>query len=271
MLPDDQDEPIQKVFLVDLGDPDDPKLASTVALKDADWAWGLKASGNTLYLSSYQAEVIDEQWMARYFLNRIDVTDAASPVVLTPVNIPGMFVDASPSGSIIYTSEATWDSTTYLPHNFLHALEIAGDKAYLQSSVELPGYANGFQVKDGAAYTVAYWWEALPTLAAPTQWINHADLVTIDLSDPKALHIAGQAKVPFDYAYLQKVDGGRAFLGSWAGIFVYDVGDIASPTFQEFFRTHGWAQDIVVRGDQVYVPSGYYGVQVLELGTGENP
>ncbi len=265
----------QKIFLVDLADPDHPVLASTVELKDDDWAWGLKASGNILYLSSYKSEVIGDRWMARYYLNRIDVTDVASPVILTPVNIPGMFVDASPSGSIIYTSETTWDEGTYLTHNFLHALEVVDDKAYLQSSVELPGYSNGIQVKDGTAFAVTYWWEvfavAADGVAMPQQWVNRTELVTVDLTDPKALRIAGETTVPFDYAYLQKVDGNRAFLGSWAGIFVYDVADIAKPAFEEFFRTQGWSQDIVVRGDTVYVPSGYYGVQVLELGKGTAP
>ena len=35
---------------------------------------------------------------------------------------------------------------------FFHALEIVDGKAYLGSSVELPGYANGVQVKDGVAW-----------------------------------------------------------------------------------------------------------------------
>ena len=265
------DDQVQKIFLVDLADPDHPQLASTVKLDGVDWAWGLKASGNLLYLSTYSAEIVDNQWVARYFLNRIDVTDPASPAVLPGINIPGMFVDASPSGSIIYTSETTWEPTTYAVHNLFHALEVFEDKAYLQSSVELPGYSYGIQVKDGAAFAVTYWWENIVGPVGVAQSVNHTELVTIDLGDPKAIRIAGEVKVPFDYAYLQKVDGGRAFLGSWAGIFVYDVGDIAQPAFEEFFRTQGWSQDIVVRGDRAWVPSGYYGVQVLELGTGQKP
>ena len=68
--------------------------------------------------------------------------------------------------------------------------------------------------------------------------------------------------------WYKKLEGGRAFVGSYAGIFTYVLDEEAQPVFEEFFRTQGWAQDIVVDEDRAYVPSGYYGVQILELGSG---
>ena len=38
--------------------------------------------------------------------------------------------------------------------------------------------------------------------------------------------------------------------------------------FEAFHRTQGWAQNIVVRDEKAYLPSGYFGVQTLELGDG---
>jgi hypothetical protein len=261
-----------KIYLVDLADADAPQLASTVTLSDVDWAWGLKAAGTSLYLSVYRALQEEGQWVAKYYLRRIGVADPAMPVEHPPVNIPGIFIDASPGERHIYTMESWWDSKAQRSRTFLHALELAGEKAYLQSSVELNGWTNGIQVKDGAAFAVTQEWSVVAVDAvrpdSPQRWTSRVALVAVDLADPQALRIAGEATVPFDYAYLQKVEGGRAFIGSGAGIFSYQVSDITEPTFESFFRTQGWAQDIVVRDDHAFVPSGYYGVQVLELGAG---
>jgi len=261
-----------KIYLVDLSNADEPKLASTVTLDAVDWAWGLKASGTTLFLSFYQAFLDKEQWMAHYYLGRIDVSDPSNPVTLPDVNIPGMFIDAS-QGSFIYTLESWWDATAQKSRNLFHVLAIADDTAYLQSSVELEGYPNGILVKEGAAFATVQWWESVtapggivdPVVGDVWQSAGHVDLVAIDLGDPKAIKIAGKAEIPYDYGYLQEVEGGRAFIGSGAGIFTYLIEDLSSPTFEKFFRTQGWTQDIVVRGDHAFVPSGYYGVQVLDL------
>jgi hypothetical protein len=91
----------------------------------------------------------------------------------------------------------------------------------------------------------------------------------VNLSNPYFLSILGQAEIPYDWAYLQKVEAGRAFIGSGAGIFSYLVTDPSQPTFEQFFRTQGWSQDIVVHGNRVFVPAGYYGVQVFQLGGGQ--
>jgi hypothetical protein len=258
----------QNIYLVDLKDPDQPVLASTVELKDISWAWGLKASGSTLYLSTYRTEQEDPTtWVTRYFLRRIQVADPAQPVALAEVNIPGMFVDASPGGETIYTQESFWDQDTQTSHSLFYALQLLDDRAYLEGKLELRGSLNSIQVQGGAGFATSSWWE-VSVVNGQSQWQGHSVLQTIDLSSPTDLKLAGQAEVPFDYAYLQKVEGGRAFLGSYAGIFSYLVGDITSPTFEEFFRTQGWAQDILLRDDRAYVPSGYYGVQVLALGQG---
>jgi hypothetical protein len=36
-----------------------------------------------------------------------------------------------------------------------------------------------------------------------------------------------------------------------------------------FFRTQGWPGDVVIRGDTAFIPSGFYGVQVIDLAAGE--
>jgi hypothetical protein len=263
--------PEHTIYLVDLADPDAPVVASTVKLETSNWAWGLKAVGTTLYLSSYQAFLKEDTWMARYYLQRIEVADPAEPAVLPGVNIPGMFIDAAPGTPYIYTLETYWDYPAQKTVTVFHALALDGDKAVLQSSVGLEGYAQGIQVKDGAAFAAVNWWEQVPYAGGGYQYVNHSQLVTIDLADATAVKVAGRADIPFQYAYLQEVEGGRAFLGSGPGLFTYRVSDITKPAFESFHRTQGWVQDVVVRGDRAFLPSGYYGVQVITLGAGPAP
>jgi hypothetical protein len=262
-VPIDGAEEEHRIHLVDLADPDAPVVASTVVLKDEDWAWGLNAAGSTLYLSTYRSFVEDDRWLARYFLHAIEVANPAAPEVRPPVNIPGMFIAAEAATPYFYTHETWWDQETQETRTFLHALALDGDQAVLQSSVEVEGYLNSVQLHAGALVATSSRWEYVPVDGVVT-YKSYNQLLTVDVSVPRAIRLAGRADVP-DYAYLQEVEAGRAFLGSGPGIFTYLVEDLANPVFEQFFRTQGWAQSIVVRGDRAYVPSGYHGVQVLEF------
>ena len=260
--------PNQEIILVDLSDPDRPQVGATVEIDDAEWAWGLRASGSTLYLSSYASEFRADAWVARYFLHRVDVSDPQSPVEHPAINIPGMFVDADPSGTIIYTQETRWEAKGRRNRTFLYALEIFEDeessKAFLRSRVEIEGYVNSVQLDGTVAYATTSE-SGFVVIDAQEQWRQTNRLITIDLSDPDELHIAGSTAIPFSYAYLQSVGEGRAFIGSGAGVFVYDVADIDRPRFGQFFRTQGWVQDVIAHGDRAFLPTGWYGVQVLNL------
>jgi hypothetical protein len=244
---------------------------------------GPQGRGHDALPFDLRAFVEDERWMARYYLERIEVADPASPSILPEVNIPGMFVDAAAAGNVIDTLESWWDEGEQRMRNLFHALELEADRAFLASSAELPGYVNATLVKDGAAFATTQEWIEVPVggdgvvgavggdgvIGPVGGWSSRTSLLAIDLADAHAVGIAGSAEVPLDYGYLQKVEAGRAFLGSWPGILTYDVRDIAEPLFEEFFRTQGWVQDIVVRGDRAFLPSGYYGVQVLDLASPE--
>jgi hypothetical protein len=274
-----QQDPTHTIHVVDLADPDQPKLASTVTIEDVNWAWGLKAAGSTLYLSSYnylrEERTADgwSYWVAKYHLHRIEVADPSAPVLRPPVNVPGMFVGAAGSGETIFTLEQRWEPTTKLNRTLFHALTLGDDQATLQSSVELAGNVNSVEIEGAGAFALSSEYVEVPPVVEdgkviePGRYFNRSTLLAIDLANAASLKLAGQADVPFDYAYLQAVEDGRAFLGSGAGIFVYDVTDLAAPSFAQFFRTQGWSQEIVIdaNADRAFVPSGYYGVQILDL------
>ncbi len=260
-------DPKHQIFLVDLSNPDEPALGETIELESVAWAWGLIAQGTTLYLSSYTTFVDVDAWYARYMLHRFDVDNPSDVISHPAVNIPGMLVDATPDGSVIYSLESRWNAKLRQNHQFLYALRLTeDDKAELASQVELPGdYINSVLVRGSGAFATTSIWETIVLDDGSERWQNRTSLVTIDLSDPDAIALAGEADVPFYWAYLQEVESGYAFVGSGAGIFVFSVEDLSTPEFERFFRTQGWSQKIVVHDNKAYVPSGFYGVQVLEL------
>jgi hypothetical protein len=253
------------LYVVDLSNPDEPALAPQLTIDNADWAWGLKAFGKTVYLSFYRSVLEEEIWRAKYYLTRIDVSAPSAPVVLPDVNVPGMFLAAESGSPVIYTFESWWERDTSVWKNVLHALILQDDAAYLQSSVDLGGYHRGVIVGDEVAYAVISSSDPVIVDDGKTEWTYRNELVTVDLSDPAALTIAGSSELPVDWGYLQAVDAGRAFVGTGFGILTYRVDRPEEPTFEQFFRTQGWTQTIVVDGDRAFVPSGYYGVQVLQL------
>jgi hypothetical protein len=254
------------LYIVDMSDPDAPRLTSTIPLGDLDWAWGLKAVGTTVYLSTYRAfQNAEGRWMARYFVYRFDVTDPERPVVLAPINIPGTFLDASQDGEIIYSYEYRCNSPTGSYSFVIHALAVRDRRAYLQSSVTLPGYPNGITVDGSSAVAVSRWWRQVPLGDGNYRWESGAELVTVDLTDFANLEVSGRVEVPEEYAYLREVDSGLAFVGCGPGILVYDVSDVTRPSLATFFRTQNYPQEFVVHEGSAYVPTGYYGVQVLNL------
>ena len=59
---------------------------------------------------------------------------------------------------------------------------------------------------------------------------------------------------------------GRLFLNlSGDGILAVDVSNPVQPTGNKFLRTLGWASSMQAFGDDLYVASGYFGLDHLSL------
>lgn len=257
-------EDTHRIYLVDLANPDAPTVASSMNV-DANWAWGLKAAGSKLYMSEYESVRRGDRYFSRYYLHGWDVTNPAAPADLGRVNIPGQYIGSSADGRYVYTLESWWDRNDSTQHSRLYALEVGDGRAYLRSFAELDGYLSNLQVTGttGVATTQVYGYET--DAGNQQRWYSRNQLVTVDLADPRALRVAGSVAMPIDWGWLQKVVGTRAFVSTYYGLFTYDVSNAARPTFQNFFRTQGWVQDVVVDGTQAFLPSGYYGVQKVDL------
>ena len=255
-----------KLYVVDLANPDDPRIASLVIQTDPDAWWGnLRVVGSTLYTTHY--EWVDDPttpygWV-RYYLDAIDLTDRANPKVGAKVNVPGLLVGGNAADpSVVYTIDYRWDSDN--PVNDLDVLRIDGDTATLLSSTPIDGWVGSTFVNGTQAY-----------LSAEREWQNpdntwhsRVDLHAIDLTDPSA----PRDRVASDqgWGWLLAVEGDRALVTSgWWGesaIDIYRLADGQAPHYEQTVRTRGWWINGVSRQQQtLFLSSGYWGVQAVQL------
>jgi hypothetical protein len=264
-------DPIDQVRVYDLSAPAAPKLASVVTLPGSAWSWGLTASGSFLWLTHFEWGAVPGAATGategRYYVDRIDLSDPANPALLAKVNVPGVLVAASADGADLTTLETGWNGekmTTYL-----HGLTLeAGWQARLRGSAKLAGYPSGAARSGGFAWVVTTDWT---TVTAPgggstvTTTTSATSLAAVDLA---SMQVASSQRVDGSWAWLAKAAGGKLFLqAGWydQGLLVYGLADPARPAFEQFARTQGWAQDVVVGGGVAYLPSGPYGVPMIFL------
>jgi hypothetical protein len=245
--------PASELRVYDLSDPDHPRRASTVALPENAWAWGLHASGSSVWLTHFESQVGDA--MGRYDLDVIDVSDPSNPSLTARINVPGVFFAATPDGRRVYTVEAWWKDGTAT--SWLHALDLVSPgTARLAGSVAVDGYPSGIASADGFAWLVAARWSGPEATSR---------LLAVDLG---SMAVTGDQAVPSDAAWVQTAAGGKLFLqASWydQSVLVYGLADPAHPAFEQSVRTQGSIWDVVVSGGYAYLPSGPYGVPMISL------
>lgn len=253
--------PVDQVRIYDLADPGQPHLASTVTIPGSAWSWGLLTSGRFLWLSHFEWEpdfrgaTMGGVQAGRYYVDRLDLADPAHPVLLAKVNVPGVLVAASEDGRDLTTLETEWNGEKVA--TYMHGLNLtAGGKAQLRGSAALAGYPSGAVRQGGFAWAVTTSWNGSAAASA---------LAAVDLA---SMQVKSRQRVDGSWAWLAKAAGGKLFLqAGWQdqGILVYGLSNPAHPVFEQFARTQGWAQDLVVGDGVAYLPSGAYGVPMIDL------
>ncbi len=278
----------QKVYVVDLSDPDSPHIALAVVTPDVETWWGnLRVVGNTLYASHYEYAVkpLDsppyssepkDRNRVRYYLDRIDLTDRANPTVGQRINVPGLLVGASDSDpSLLHFVDYRWDGD-YAPaqKNELAIARIVGDKAYLESTTPLEGWVGNVFVRGTKAYMSAQEYPrpseggAGTSSVKPFEGTSPVKLLEVDLSDPK--HPVARASAPAEgWGWLVAVEGDRAIVTSrWGevGLDIYALRPGEAPSYVQFARTRGWWPNGIARhGGDLYLSTGYWGVQKIAI------
>jgi hypothetical protein len=258
----------QSLFMIDLRNPDAPAVASTVIVTDPNAWWGnMRAVGDQLYTSHYEWQRTPtysndsskyDPGEVRYYLDRIDYSDRSQPRVGQKINVPGLLVGASDTDpSLIYTLDYRWYQDSSV--NEFDVLKLNGDKAYLQSRVDLPGWVGNTFVRGDKAYmsSVDY-----------GQTSSNVRLVELDLKNPQQPLVLTAAATQ-GWGWLVGVEGDRALVSSgWydQGIDVYRLSDTSAPKYDQFIRTRGWGVNSLARQDnQLFLSSGYWGTQVVDL------
>ncbi|RLB52824.1 MAG: hypothetical protein DRI90_21765, partial [Deltaproteobacteria bacterium] len=77
--------------VVDLSNVDEPKLAATVTLPAGGGHTGLIAQGHRVLLSHWEP-LPGLSGKARFYLDRIDLSNPSGPIALAPINVPGSLV-----------------------------------------------------------------------------------------------------------------------------------------------------------------------------------
>jgi hypothetical protein len=261
---------LESLFIVDATNPDAPTLGSTVVTDQQDGWWGnLRAVGDKLYASHYEwieqpsYNGVYAPGRVAYYIDEIDLSDAAHPTVGHRINVPGFLVGGSENDpSVIYTMDYQWDGTT--THNELAILKLDGDRAYLQGHLSIPGYTGNVFVQGSTAYFSA---DTYTTTASTTTSLMQ--LYQVDLSDPENPLVLPSAASQ-GWGWLLAVEGDHAFVTSgWynQGIDIFKLAAGQAPVFDQFVRTRGWwTSSLAVDQNQAFLASGYWGTQTIDLG-----
>ncbi|HEX7664712.1 MAG TPA: beta-propeller domain-containing protein [Polyangiaceae bacterium] len=262
----------QKLYIVDLSNPDSPQLSSTLITEDDTSWWGnMRAIGNTLYTSHYEWITYPSEsfpnGIVRYYLDRIDLSDRAHPKVGAKINVPGLLVGSSATDpNTLYTIDYRWDGDT--AKNDLDVVKIDGNKAYLQGTVRVDGWVGNVFVQNNTAIMSAETYVDPSGSGYDPNAGPRVSLHQIDMTNPAKL--ADHATTPEKgWGWLLGVQGDRAILTSgWGntGVDIYKLQTGQTPTFDQFVRTNGWWTESLSRQDnQLFLSSGYWGVQTVQL------
>nr|HEX4319129.1 beta-propeller domain-containing protein [Kofleriaceae bacterium] len=256
------------LYVVDLSNPDAPKLASTTITVDPDGWWGnMQVVGDTLYTT--HEEWVEQgsngdQSYVRYYADRIDLTDRSHPVIENKINVPGLIVGGDATHpSTVYTIDYRWDSSDSIVKNDFDVVSLGTDVATLESSMQVDGWVGNVFVRNKTAYMSSqlYDWNSSDSTPA-------IELHAIDVSDPGS-PVDRIASGGAGWGWLLDVEGDRALVTSgWSGvgIDIYQLPAASAPVYEQTVRTNGWWVNGVSRqGNQLFLASGYWGVQTVNL------
>ncbi len=269
----ENDQTKQVLSVIDLSNPDQPAFGETEILDSTAGWWGnLRTAGDQLYATHYewvtQGSYANGTYVApvvKYYLDRIDLSQPQSPRVAMRINVPGVLVGASEADpNVVYTMDYRWDGDR--GRNELAVLKLDGELAYLQGSVEIPGYVGNVFVRGSRAYFTAEVYE--PSVTGGGSGTYSQRMYEADLSNLRrpTLH---ESTPTTGWGWLVAVEGDRAFVTSgWgqSGLDVFKLTPGAKPEFDQFVRVRGYYPNGVSRqGNDVYFATGYWGTEHVSL------
>ncbi|MFM2151932.1 MAG: hypothetical protein RL199_367 [Pseudomonadota bacterium] len=257
----------------------------------------LVVDGGSLWAShSEELSVDGSAPLARYYADRVDLADAAAPLVAEKINIPGTLVGVA--GDALFTRDYQWTADGRVTHALAECTRANG-RAVLRRYLEVDE-GLGRIIADGRrlyATTQPWSWSYGQPVNVSLRVFASSDQAPLaevsrtpvgDWLQLRALaggHLflgSGYFGGPWDYgvygggmgARTGAVDGpvasdaampGYGYGGSAQGLVDYSLADPDRPAFRQYVRTSGWVQGLAADGARLFVSSGIYGVATVDL------
>jgi hypothetical protein len=271
-LPNGRREWDSELGLVDLSDVDHPRVADGRVPMN-DYPFVNKVTHGTVLHSTHveEATTADGETLyyhVRSFVDRIDVADPDAPVPLPSLNVPGLLVDVSEDGSLLYTIDYQWDDFGRR-RNSLNVLKVLGDVAELMEVVPVSDQVNRAVFRDRTIWLVNHkypWWGVQSDTVASRQ--PYTILEKFALAADGTLATRTSARLHGYHFDLLDVEASRVYLASgWPyGLLVLDAANPAAPQILHAARSIGYISRLVTHDDAIYTPLGWYGVHRTVIG-----
>jgi hypothetical protein len=282
--------------VVDLSNPAQPVHAATLELPEAAGHTGLRVEGATV-MTSHWVPLPEDDSKARFFFDRINVSDAASPALVSSVNVPGSLVSFDSAANRLLTvdyqrltlsdvsAEECWTTFGWDamfepsdPNNYeslgeclgmrraWKLVDVQGSSASLraQSAIEDGTYINSVMVGDDRVFATANnnaWYED-----SSPYWSGYKVLVVGGLQDGD-LEVSSVSGEELGYSYPVAAEGERLILAGYSppAVSVLDASDLDELAIETKGELSGYAYSVTVDGDRALCSLGQFGLQVVDL------
>ncbi|MBI4701931.1 MAG: hypothetical protein HY744_12405 [Deltaproteobacteria bacterium] len=284
--------------VVDLSDPDHPVRAATVALPEAAGHTLLRAAGKSV-LSSHWVPLQGNPSKARFYLDRIDVSEPGAPELPAPINVPGSLLayDAE-RGRVLtvdyqretrhdvtaeqcgqqygydycfepadqYSYDYTSPGTCTRLHRVFKLLDIEGAAASLRGAMPIEDGTQLSSLLQGQdrifAWAYNYDWQG----DDPYSWYGR--LMVLSAFETGSIALATVDAKELSSAYPIEVSGRRLVLARYdvPSVTALDAADLDDLHVGKTTELRAWANRARVDGDRVLCALGTWGLQVVELG-----
>jgi len=262
---------------VDVSDPQALRVASTVNLVSQDgFLTFVLWQGPKAYLSfmtPYRAE--QGQSYYRNLLKIVDFSDIDHPVISSAINVPGYVVGTSNDGTFVYTIDYQYGPSPYYSYEvYLSTAEIIEGQAYLRDRERIlpaPDNENEYLYCGTVVSNNEKVYFVVNRALCDSDYAgcrSSSQLVTADLTIPEDIRFPSSQSLDVEGADIVKVLQDDLFLYTYQGtgaIIIYSLDDPLVPNFESFIRTVCFPEKIAIINEKAYLPSGMYGVNVIQL------
>ena len=243
---------------VDLTSTETPVLGPEFALGDREEGVSAIAADNQVIVSYRVPATVegDSRPYVRYFMRALDLTNPATPVLGTPINVPGEVLAAN--GETIYTRDTVWGSA--IVETAVARLRVFNNLAYLQQSYRFDDQIVQTITLDGAGHLLA---SHRVAWNVPTSG-DGSDLQKLTILDAGNMTLLSEVTVDA-WASLTRAEAGRALFNVSGGMLVMNLSNPALPFAQAWFPTRGWSRTFTVRDNRLVFAAGPFGIYEFDL------